>query len=109
MGSYNRGGKWGALGLIDSKTHTHKQVLLQKTPQIVLDARFSADGSKIAAGTRGEVFTCGISIDSAASHSVHSASLHAPYPTWTPALGGEGMAFSALRDDEDRRPINFCP
>jgi WD40 repeat protein len=53
MGSYNRGGKWGALRLVDPQTYTLKEVLLEKTPQIVLDARFSADGTKIAAAARG--------------------------------------------------------
>ncbi len=57
MGSWARGGKWGAVHLIDTKTQSLKQVLLEKSPGIVRDVAFSPDGKTVVAGTgSGELY-----------------------------------------------------
>ena len=51
IGSWNRGGKWGGIRIIDNESHKVISVVLEKHPQVVTCVAFSPDGTELAAGT----------------------------------------------------------
>jgi WD40 repeat protein len=51
LGSYNRGGMWGALRVIDDETGNIAKVLLEKHPEPVHCVTISPDGKHLAAAT----------------------------------------------------------